>query len=541
MNGKRIKDQLCLSHPDVLEHRHRHGSRRRWPRSRIRHVWSVSQNDNFSYCQCPDCRKAIEEEGSRGRARSSGSSTRWRRGFPTRPSPTLAYQYSRQAPQGRRVRRRNVQIMLCTIELNRSLPIADDPSSRSFLQDIADWGTISRNIYLWDYTVNFSHHVSPFPNLHVLQPNLRFFVRNGAGQHFQQSNTGAGHEFSELKALPARAPALEPGPAMPARSCSEFLDGYYGAASPWIADVHRRAAGQALAAQRRETGHLRAAGRPCGRLPVAGQRDARYNEWFDRAEAAVRADPERLERVKTAQAAAPVRDAGDRQERHVRAARLLSVEAARRFAPRPEMTRLLEDFFAACRSQRRAHAERGRADAEAILRGHAALHRRAGRGQPGVPQAGRGRAAAVARSTRAATLADADRRRSRARATSRSTGSDGKGADFDLMLDLGASCAGERGVDRHPLGRAQLDSASAAASRALVSADGSCATRTLPTQARRGRPARRGRDADVHLHTGRRRASGSSSSMSKARRQLPAWHASAGGTSWVFVDEIVAR
>ena len=93
----------------------------------------------------------------------------------------------------------NVQIMLCTIELNRSLPIEDDPSSRQFLQDIVDWGKISRNIYLWDYTVNFNHHVSPFPNLHVLQPNIRFFVRNGARQHFQQSNTGAGHEFSELK------------------------------------------------------------------------------------------------------------------------------------------------------------------------------------------------------------------------------------------------------------------------------------------------------------------------------------------------------
>ena len=91
----------------------------------------------------------------------------------------------------------NVQVMLCTIELNRSLPIATDPGSRAFRKDIADWGRISRNIYLWDYIVNFSHHVSPFPNLHVLQPNLQFFASHGVGQHFRQGNTSPGHEFSE--------------------------------------------------------------------------------------------------------------------------------------------------------------------------------------------------------------------------------------------------------------------------------------------------------------------------------------------------------
>lgn len=63
--------------------------------------------------------------------------------------------------------------MLCTIELNRAKSIETDISSKSFLQDIVDWGKISKHIYLWDYTVNFSNHVSPFPNLHVLQPNIQ--------------------------------------------------------------------------------------------------------------------------------------------------------------------------------------------------------------------------------------------------------------------------------------------------------------------------------------------------------------------------------
>ena len=74
----------------------------------------------------------------------------------------LAYQYPRAAPKQTKPAD-NVQVMLCTIELDRSLAIAGDPSSRSFLQDMADWARITRNLYLWDDTVNFSHHVSPFP------------------------------------------------------------------------------------------------------------------------------------------------------------------------------------------------------------------------------------------------------------------------------------------------------------------------------------------------------------------------------------------
>ena len=89
--------------------------------------------------------------------------------------------------------------MLCTIELDRSRPIAEAPSSASFVRDIEDWSRVCGHLYLWDYTVNFSHHVSPFPNLRVLAPNIRFFVDHGVRRHFQQTNTGPGHEWSELK------------------------------------------------------------------------------------------------------------------------------------------------------------------------------------------------------------------------------------------------------------------------------------------------------------------------------------------------------
>jgi hypothetical protein len=95
MNGKRIKDQLCLSNEKVyriaLEK-----LKREMENQPGKRIWSVSQNDNFSYCQCPECEKIIEEEGS-----PAGPVIRFVNKiageFPDKTIATLAYQFSRPA------------------------------------------------------------------------------------------------------------------------------------------------------------------------------------------------------------------------------------------------------------------------------------------------------------------------------------------------------------------------------------------------------------------------------------------------------------
>lgn len=229
-NGKRIIDQLCLTNEDV----YRMTIEKLEKEMQLqpdKHFWSVSQDDNFSYCQCLNCLQIIGEEKS-----AAGPIihfvNRVAAHFPNKIISTLAYQYSRQAPTIKKPID-NVQIMLCTIELNRSQPIAEDARSSSFLKDLEDWGRISNHIFLWDYTVNFNHHISPFPNLHTLQPNIQLFVSNHVKEHFQQSNTGVGHAFSELKSyLIAKLLWNPEGDAQ--AITNEFIEGHYGPAANWI-------------------------------------------------------------------------------------------------------------------------------------------------------------------------------------------------------------------------------------------------------------------------------------------------------------------
>ena len=529
MNGKRIKDQLCPSNPEVLGLViHELGTE--MEAQPDRRIWSVSQNDNFSYCQCDRCRKVIAEEGS-----PAGPIIRFVNAvaerFPDRIISTLAYEYSRQAPRLTRPRP-NVQIVLCTIELNRGLPIATDPSSRTFIQDIVDWGKLTSNIYLWDYTVNFSHSVSPFPNMHILQPNIQFFVRSGARQQFEQTNTSPGHEFSELKSyVLARLlwnPETDAGAVM-----AEFLDGYYGAASPFIREYI-----SAL-----EHGLARSGARlDIYESPVAhadgflSRNDvAAYNRMFDGAEAAVGGDALLLERVRTARL--PLQYAMlEIGKDDMFGARGFYVENAGRFELRPGMKRLLEDFCAVCaRSGVTSLNESGltpigycaaaRRFIDVQVEGNLAFRRIVAADPLPAQKYGRGDLAKLTDGVRGAN-------------DFRVHWLGWEGVDFDLTLDVGE-------------GRAPLEASLSTlydpkswilhprSVTCLVSSDGA---RFQKIQTLRVEGDQRSEEITrtftctfeiPHVRFVRFHVEGT--------KELPGWHASAGGRSWVFVDEIVAR
>ncbi len=196
-NGVRIKDQLCLSNPAVLE-LCIDSLQAQINRNPTAKYWSVSQDDNFGYCECADCKRTDSIEQSH-----SGSMIKFvnavAKHFPDKIISTLAYQYTRKAPAHIKPES-NVSIMLCTIECDRSKPLAVDTSKGSFVDDLKSWGALTNNIIVWDYVINFHHYLMPFPNWQVLQPNLQLFKKCGVQMIFEQ---GAGNdekiEMEELR------------------------------------------------------------------------------------------------------------------------------------------------------------------------------------------------------------------------------------------------------------------------------------------------------------------------------------------------------
>jgi hypothetical protein len=294
-NGIRVPNgQLCLSNPAVFK-LVVESLRQRMKDKPDAKYWSVSQNDTFLPCQCKDCLALDKKYGG-----PSGTIlwfvNRVAREFPDKVLSTLAYQYSRTAPTNIRPEK-NVAIMLCTIECNRSRPIATDPANASFVRDIGAWTKLTNNIFLWDYVVQFRNYCDPFPNLRVLQPNIQFFLDNKVPMVFEQGSGTARSEFHELRGYLLAKLLWNPKEDVEALT-KDFLKGFYGKAAPFL-QQYLTALHDALAAS---GGGLGIYGFPWDGVKTyltPAMLDT-YARLFDRAEAAVANDPAHLQRVKTA-------------------------------------------------------------------------------------------------------------------------------------------------------------------------------------------------------------------------------------------------
>jgi hypothetical protein len=212
-------------------------------------IIDVSQNDSGSWCQCPECKAFDEAEGS-----PSASIIRFvnaiaesiEHDYPNVRVETLAYQYSRKPPRTLRPRR-NVIIRLCSIECCFSHPLegCDSNDNRRFCKDIEDWRQAAPTLYVWDYTTNFAHYLMPFPNIEVLQPNVKFFIKHGVKGLFEQGNysPGGNGEMAPLRAYILAKLLWNPNVDVQ-KIIGEFLNGYYGKAGPiietYIEMLHRK-------------------------------------------------------------------------------------------------------------------------------------------------------------------------------------------------------------------------------------------------------------------------------------------------------------
>jgi len=231
VNGRRIRDgQLCLSNPQVIKILGDNLAEL-IARQPGKTYWSVSQNDCINYCECENCKNLYRKYGNISGAYIEMANKLAER-FPGKQISTLAYQFTRQAPENIKLLD-NVNIMFCSIECNRSIPLAVDPGSHGFVNDMKAWEKLSNNIFVWDYVVQFKTYLCPFPNFHVLQPNIRFFRDHHGRMMFQQGSGDGWSDLCELKQYLISKLLWYPDINSDSVK-NRFIDLYYGPASEFI-------------------------------------------------------------------------------------------------------------------------------------------------------------------------------------------------------------------------------------------------------------------------------------------------------------------
>lgn len=242
-DGKRYDGygQLCLSNPDVLEICKTRLAQRMREEPNYR-IYSLSQNDNFLFCQCEKCAAIEQQYGGH-----SGLIV-WfvnqvadavKDEFPDKYVGTFAYQYSRQPPTGIKPRE-NVVIRLCSIECCFAHPLdAGCQQNEAFMRDLKGWAELAPHLFIWDYIVDYAQYMAPWPNFQVLGPNIRIFGENKAIGVFEEAQyQSAGAEFDEMKAWTVNQLLWNPNQNVDSL-VNIFINGFYGKAAPCIMEYYQ--------------------------------------------------------------------------------------------------------------------------------------------------------------------------------------------------------------------------------------------------------------------------------------------------------------
>lgn len=238
---KRTTNQLCLTNPRTLELAIE-GVRSWLEQNPDAEIISVTQNDNQDYCICKNCRKVDREEGSQ-----AGTMLRFvnaiadniKEDYPNVMVDTFAYQYTRKPPEIT-VPRDNVIVRLCSIECKFSTPLDSGvvPENDEFVEDIKGWSEICDNLFIWDYTTNYSNYLAPFANFDVIQRNLQFFAENNVIGVYEEGNYTAAEcdgEFAELRCYMLARLMWNPYADVD-KLMYEFCEAYYGSGAQGIVD-----------------------------------------------------------------------------------------------------------------------------------------------------------------------------------------------------------------------------------------------------------------------------------------------------------------
>jgi hypothetical protein len=231
-SGERTSSQLCATDAEVanLAIAYVRETLNENPNTEI---VSVSKNDNTQVCHCQRCEKLRAEEGSDMANQLilvNRVAEAVERDYPNATIDTLAYLETTPVPKTIRPRK-NVAIRLCS-DTRGAWRHPFTPAERCPIAKLVSaWSAIHNRIYIWDYTVNFSHYLAPMPNLDVMAANIRFWVTNHAEGVMLQGGYQGVSERDELKCWVTSKLLWNPEWDEKAL-IRDFMWGHYGGAAP---------------------------------------------------------------------------------------------------------------------------------------------------------------------------------------------------------------------------------------------------------------------------------------------------------------------
>ena len=244
--GERAWVQPCLSDENVYQTVLKN-VRRKLKECPHAKIMSITQNDgDGGACKCDKCREVNEREGTEMGtmlAFVNRIARELKDEYPDVLFDTFAYRFTRK-PTKTILPEDNVIVRLCSIEScfrhaheDCHITPGTDHYVEPFSDQLIEWSKLTKHLYIWDYTTDFTNYSTSFMNLGILRKNIRFFADNKVDGVFEQGNIFCPNgEFGELKGyILAR---LMWNPYMSEEEywaeIDKFIEGYYGKGGVYI-------------------------------------------------------------------------------------------------------------------------------------------------------------------------------------------------------------------------------------------------------------------------------------------------------------------
>ncbi len=153
--------------------------------------------DNEMVCECKQCLSA-------GNTKTNASPAvfalidKLANKFPNASFYSTAYVSTETPPT--KPTKANVGVMISTMSFPKGIVLETSNKAQAVKQKFTDWKKITKNIYLWDYAINFDNYFDSYPTVSIMQKNLQFYIKNGVtGIFMHGSDEGSFAAFGNLK------------------------------------------------------------------------------------------------------------------------------------------------------------------------------------------------------------------------------------------------------------------------------------------------------------------------------------------------------
>ncbi len=199
-------------------------------------VISIGQEDGTAPCSCADCLALDTKLGGQTGTLLwfvNNAADEIKKVYPKIMVETLAYQWSINPPTIPTKTRDNVSIRVTTINAEFATPW-NSPRNVAFNKLVQDWKKVTSNLAIYDYPFNYHNLLISFPIWNAMGANVRYYAANNVTSvMYQGDDYNDEANFIRLRAWLLAHFMWDPT-VNQEQIMRQFLNGYYGAAGPYL-------------------------------------------------------------------------------------------------------------------------------------------------------------------------------------------------------------------------------------------------------------------------------------------------------------------